>query len=209
MMYRQLALVALTLGLCGCAATKLKQTWKAPDYAGGPAQKIAVLAVDDRGQYRHSVESHFGHQLQQRGQSVFLTYDFLDLPAIKADKDAAAKTLRERGADTVLIVRLVSSTYAATQTEATPSRFVSTIDGYDYNNWYGCYSVAFTDMGTVWNDTQTKVRLETSLFDLKTERRIWTGITQTMVREQTDRIEELSKVVSKVIAAMHRDGMVR
>jgi hypothetical protein len=209
MKYLNSAVLALILCLGGCAATSLKHTAKAPDYSGGPVQKIAVLAVDERGFYRRVVEHHFAHQLQQHGQSVLMTYELLELPAINADKDAAAKTLIERGADAVLIVRLAGATTTASQTQATPSRFVPTLSGSDYNHWYGCYSTAFMDMGVVWNDTQMRVNIESGLFDLATGQRIWTGISETMVREQTDRVEEIAKVAKKVLAAMRKDGVVR
>jgi hypothetical protein len=89
-----LAIAALNLGLCGYATTSRQQTWKAPTSPGGPVQKIAGLAVGERAQFRRSVESHLNVQLNQHGQSAFVTHDLLALPAIPADKEAAAAKLR-------------------------------------------------------------------------------------------------------------------
>ncbi|MEO8428936.1 MAG: hypothetical protein ABI651_17715 [Verrucomicrobiota bacterium] len=205
---RQLAVAALTLSLCGCASTSVKQTWKSPTYTGGPVKKIAVLAVDQRDLYRKAVESHFVYQLDQDGQSAFVTYKVLNLAAIKADKQASATSLRENGADTLLLVRLVNQTTYATEARATPSYFTPTVSGYENNEWYGYYSIAFMDMGIVWGDSKSEVYLDSSLFDLKTGYRLWRGLTTTVLKEETDRIEELSTLVVKVLAAMRKDGLI-
>jgi len=209
MSFRQLAFAALTLSLCGCAATSLKQTWKSPTCTGGPVQRIAVLGVDEREFYRASVEGHFVFQLNQHGQSAFVTHDLLDLAALKADKPAAAASLRARGADALLIVRLVSSTSSASAVSATPDYYAPVVTGYENDDWQGYYSVAFMNMGTVWSSAQRKVCLDTSLFDLKSGKRLWSGITQTVLKDDVDRVEELSALVTKVLAAMRKDGLVR
>jgi len=205
---RQLAFAALTLSLCGCAATALKQTWKSPTCTGGPVQKIAVLAVDERDFYRSAVEGHFSSQLRAHGQSAFVTHDLLALPAIKADKPAAVARVREAGADSVLIVRLVSLASSASQVRARQGYYAPVVTGYESGDWYDYYSVAFMDMGTVWSNAKRKVCLDTSLFDLKTGRRLWSGLTQTVLKEEADRIEELSKLVTKVLVAMRQDGVI-
>jgi hypothetical protein len=204
-----LAIAALTLGLCGCASTSsssVKQVSKDPAYTGGPPQKVAVLAVEEREQYRAAVESHFNVQLNQHGQSAFVTYDQLSLPEIKADKPAAAAKLREGGADALLLVRLVNASSSSHEVRAREGYFAPTISGSD---WIGWYDVAFMDMGTVWGGTDREVCLESSLFELKTGKRLWSGLTQTKMKEEADRIAELSRLVGKVLAAARKDGVVR
>ena len=198
----------LPLLLCGCAATSVKETWKSPNYQGGPVQKIAVLAVDDREPYRSAVECHFNAQLNDQGQKAFVTYDLLALPDIKADKHAAAKALRDKGADTLLLVRLQSQANRDSEIRATPALFVPTITGYENTDWFGYYTVAFTDMGTVWGNSSSAVYLETSVFDLKTEKRLWTSSSRALLKEETDRVAELTKLVGKLLAAMRKDGMI-
>jgi hypothetical protein len=60
----------------------------------------------------------------------------------------------------------------------------------------------------VWSNSKRDVCLDTSLFDLKTGRRLWSGLTQTVLKEEADRIEELSKLVTKVLVAMRQDGVI-
>lgn len=205
---RQLAFAVLTLGLCGCATTALKQTWKSPTHKSGPVQKIAVLAVDERHQFRASVESHFVFQMDQRGQGAFMTHDLLTLPAIKEDKAAAAAKLGEQGADALLLVRLVGSASSFGEVRATHSSYTPMVSGYESDDWYGYYTLAFMDMSTVWGHSKRESYLEVSLFDLKTRQRIWSGVTQTVLKEEADRIEALSDLVTKVLTALRKDGLI-
>jgi hypothetical protein len=204
-----IALAALTVGLCGCGSTSLKQTWKSPTYTGGPVQKIAVLVVDERELYRQSIENHFAGLFNQKGQSALATQDLLSLPAIKADKQAAAARLREAGADSVLIVRLVDRATHANEVRATPARFTPTISGFESGDWYDYYSIAFMDMGTTWGNMKMEIYLDSGLYDLKSGQRLWSALTRTALKENMDRVAAITPLAATVFAAMRKDGMVR
>lgn len=197
-------LLALCLG--GCATTSIQETWKSPAYTSGPVQKLAVLAVDERDLVRQVMESHFVLHLQQQSQGAFVTYDLLTLPAIKADRETAAASVREKGADAILIIRLVDQTTRANEIRATPGYFAPTFDG--YGDWFDYYTVAFTDMGTVWGSSSRTVYLETTLFDLKSKQRLWSALTETFLKENVDRVEEVGPLADKILAAMRKDGVI-
>ena len=206
---QQLFAAALALCLCGCAGTSsIQQTWKSPAYSGGPVQKVAVLTVDKRKLLRELMENHFAFHLNQQGQTAFVTHDLVSLPAIETDKEAAVARVREKGADSVLIVRLVDQATHANEVRATPAYFVPSVAGYENGDLYGYYSVAYTDMGTVWGSSSKEVYLETSLFDLKTKQRLWSALTQTVLKENGDRIEEIAPLATKIFAAMRKDGVI-
>ena len=204
-----LALAAFALWLGGCATSSVKQSWKSPSYQGGPAQKVAVLAVDERGLVRTAFENRFVRDLRGHAQEALATHELLGLTAIKADKEAAAARVRAAGAEVVLIVRLVDQTTRSRQVQATPALFVPTVTGYGDCGWYDYYTVAFTDMGVVWGSTKQDIYLESSLFDLKTGRRLWSALTLTVLRDDLDRLVEADSLVAKVVDAMRKDGLVR
>jgi hypothetical protein len=205
----QFSVALLTLGLCGCVGTSLDQNLKSPSYHGGAVQKVAVVAVDERVLIRQGFENRFARQMVEHGQSAIVTYDLLSLPEIKADKQAATARFHQAGADSVLVIRLANQSTRATQTQATANIFVPVVAGYGYNDWYDYYSVSFVNMGTAWGDSKTEVYLETSLYDLKTSQRIWAGGTVTVLKEGTDRVAQMDPIVSKVLAALRKDGLVR
>jgi len=199
---RHLALCLLAALLASCASTSLKQTWKSPDYHSGPVSKVAAVAVEDRGDVRRAFENRFVSQLEKQGTPAVASYSLLSLAEIKADKAAAAERLHAAGADTVLILRMVESSYSYGETRLDASTWRP------YDSWYGYYAVAFGGMSSTYASFKQKVRLETSLFDLKTSKPIWSGLTDTVTEYDTDRVAEADKVVAKVLAAMRKDGVI-
>lgn len=202
----------LTLGvlcLTGCAGTSVKQTWKAPGYRGGPVQKIAVVAVEERGLVRLNLERRFVRDLSGQGQAIFPTYETLTLPEIKADKMAAAARLRAAGATAVLILRLVDQATYSHEVRAVPERWVPTVSGFGTYGWHDYASVSFMDMSSSWGSVTQKAYLDTSLFDLQSGQRLWSALTVTTVKDDTDRLAEADALVGKIVQAMRQDGVVR
>jgi len=204
----QLSIAALTLGLGGCVGTSLDQSLKSPSYHGGAVQKVAVVAVTDQKLVREGFENRFARQMIEHGQGALVTYDQLSLPEIKADKQAATARFRQAGADSVLVIRLANQATQARDTQATANIFVPVVSGYGYNDWYDYYSVSFVNMGTTWGDSKTQVYLETSLYDLKTGQRIWAGGTVTILKDSMDRVAQMDPIVSKVLGALRKDGLI-
>jgi hypothetical protein len=207
-MFRSLSLCALAALLCSCAATSLKKTWKAPD-CQQPVGKIAVLAIDDRGLVRQGFENRFVAQLTKAGAPAVVTYDLLTLAEIKQDKRAAADRFRLSGAEAVLILRLTDISSSFRESRAGNERYVPVLTGVDSLGWYDYYSVGFMDMSSTYGNLKQTVYLETSLYDLKTEKRLWSGLTETVVRENMDRVAEMDPLVEKFVAAMLKDGVIR
>jgi hypothetical protein len=69
--------------------------------------------------------------------------------------------------------------------------------------------MAFTDMSSTYGSLKQKTRIETGLFDLKTAKPIWSGLTETVTAYDTDRVAEADKIVAKVLGAMRKDGVIR
>ena len=210
-----LLLAACTMLLCSCAATSVKQTWKSPDYTGGPVGSVALLTVEERGLVRVGLENRFARELMQTGQPFVLTHELLWLSEIKEDKEAAAKRLREAGAQTILITRLVTSESQARSFRVGDERYAPVTTGfspgspYGAYGWYGYYTLAFQDMGTVWSSQGKRVHLETSLFDLADGRRLWSCLSQTVLKETTDRLVEADQLAGKIVGALREDGLVK
>jgi len=199
--------MTMLAALCySCAATSLKSTWKAPDYRGGPVGKIAVLAVDEAGNYRPMLEGQFVAQLQQQGQPAFNTLELLSVPEAKADKQAAAAKLREAGAESVLVVKLLDRVNESSLAARNSGTTVTTDSG--TAGWFEYYT-ASSSRGRMEQTLRLNVFLETSLYDLKSEKKLWSGVTKTVLQEDTDRMAEVAPLVAKVLAAMRTDGLIR
>jgi len=176
---------------------------------------VAVLTVEERGMIRSGMENRFARELRRAGQPVVRTCDFLSLSEIDGDKQAAAARLREAGAQTVLITRLVTSEMQARSLRAGDERYAPVTTGfgtgmpYGPYDWYGYYTVAFQDMSTVWSSQSRRVYIETSLFDLAEGQRLWSCLTETALKETADRVAEMDRLVDQIVNAMRKDALVR
>jgi hypothetical protein len=197
------------LFVCSCASTILHETWIAPDHANAPVRKVAILAVDERPTYRQVLESQFARQLEQRGQQSVQVREFMSLPEIRADKDAAAAALHKAGADSILVVRMVDSETRARLVRERPAAFVPNYASYETYGWYDYYSVVLMDMSVTRSRMRQNILLDNSLFDLKTGKRLWSGLTKTMPTDDTDHVAEAKLLVSIVLAAMQKDGVIQ
>jgi hypothetical protein len=201
MRIRHLVIYLLAALLCSCASTSLKQTWKSPEYQKGPVNKVAAVAVDDRGMVRQAFENRFVSQLEKHGTSALTTFNLLSPAEIKADKAAAVERLQAAGADSVLIVRLVDSAFSYSEVHVGNSNWGP------YDTWYDYFALAY-GIGPSYGSLEQTTCLETSLFELKSGKRIWSGLTDTVSKYNTDRLAEIDKVVAKVIGAMRKDGII-
>jgi hypothetical protein len=170
---------------------------------------VAVVVVDDRGEVRKIIEGQFGYQLEQRGHPAVRVSQLLSPEDIKADRDAAAARLRQAGATSVLIVRMVGSEMKYSETQETAHRYAVTSTADPGYGWYGYYITGLTDMAVVRSNVRQDLFLESSLHDLAGGQRLWLGLTKTVVTENLDRLEEVKPLVSTVIGAMRKDGVIR
>jgi hypothetical protein len=207
-MFHHLSLCALATLLCSCTATSLKKTWKSPD-CQQPVGKIAVLAIEERGLLRQGFENRFMAQLTRAGAPALVTYNLLSLSEIKENKRAAAERFRASGAEAILILRLMNVDSSYRESRAGKEHYVPVLTGINSVGWYDYYSVGFMDMSTTYGTLKQTVYLETSLYDLNTEKRLWSGLTQTIVKENMDRVAEMDPLVEKFVAAMRKEGVIR
>jgi hypothetical protein len=203
-----LAAAALAVLLCSCAATSVKKTWKSPDFQGKPITKAAVLTVDERGFLRKGFENRFTSQLKEAGVTAIPSYELLSLPEINRDKPAAAQRLRAAGAEALIILRLVDIASYYREVRPGGERYAETITGFESTGWYNYYSMAYTDMSPTYGNLKIHIYLQTGLFDLGTSKCLWSGLTETVFTDSMDRVAEMDPIVTKVLAAMRKDGVI-
>ena len=194
--------------LCACAATSIKKTWKAPE-CQGPVGKIGVIAIEERGLLRQGFENRFVSQLRSNGAAALPTFDLLSLPEIKQDKGAAAERFRANGAEVLLILRLFDKVSSYREIQPAGERYVPMVTGIDTFGWYDYYSLGLMSLSSTYGTLKDYVYLETAVYDLKTEKRLWSALTRTVVGENMDRLAEMDIVVEKVVAAMRKEGVIR
>lgn len=195
--------------LCSCGTTRIKSTWRSPDFHGGPPQKVAIIAITDQPLVRTALENRFANQLEKQGQPAIPTAKLMSLPEIKENKEIAGARLRQAGADSVVIMKLASRSTYENKSGRTPNEFYSVTTGSPSEGWYTYYVSAYSGTDPAPIGLRDRYLLDTSLFDLSTGKRIWSCLTETELKENSDRLEIADSLVAKVVGLMVEEGVVR
>jgi|SRR5215472_4108168 len=154
--------------LAACASTSLRDSWADPAFTGGPFRKVMVLGISDNPTNRRVFEDSFSAKLAATGVEAVPSYQLLPQTGMipKEDFDAAA---RRSGADGLLVVHV---NRVDTRMQVTNVSVPVTGAGFYgfYRGWATVPQITQYDLATV----------ETNLFDVKSDRLVWSGITETM-----------------------------
>jgi len=203
------AAALLVAFLAGCGgSTKLVRSWTTPDFKAGTVKKVFVLGVAQDQGLRREYEDNFVATLAKRGFGAGAGYSvFPDLEQIHKDRAGAA--IRMDGYSHVLVTRVVN--IEERETYVSPST-VSVGVGYGgYPGWYGgWYPYMSTGYGYVTSPgyvTVSKVvTLETNLYDVQSEKLVWSGMTETWVDGSSDK--QIGKVIETVVWDLRAKGVL-
>ena len=157
-----------------CASTTISDVWKDKTYKG-KAQKIVVIMVARTEYLRNMFEGRFVAELRGRGNNAIQSHKIVAFEQLP-DKELVKSKIKSTDADTVLIARLVDSkTIAAYEPGAIHGVPVA------YSYWGTYYDIVYVDYGYT-GDIEVAY-IETNLYDVKTEKLIWSA------RSKTERTE--------------------
>jgi hypothetical protein len=153
--------------LAACAATSLRDSWSDPGFTGGPFRKVMVVGVSGTPANRRIFEDGFGAKLSAIGVQAVRSYEILPQSGMISQQDFDEAATRS-GADALLIVHVQR---VDTKTQVTPVMVPAGGIGYYgyYRGWATVPEVTQYDLATV----------ETNLFDVRTDRLVWSGVTET------------------------------
>ena len=183
------------------SATVMTDTWKDKAYQGKP-QKIMLIMAAKSPETRNLFEDRFAGELQGRGNDAFQSYTVVPFEQLR-DKEVVKAKIRSSGADTVLISRLVDTKTIESYRPGLIT-VVPVVPDY-YYGWWGYYNVVFADYGDTGDVTVAYI--ETNLYDVKTEKLIWSGHSKTERTEgEQQLITAFIKVMMKKLASA---GMIK
>ena len=192
-----IAVVAFLL-LISCSTTQTTNTWVDQSYRGSPVSDVLVIAVSKDRNLRRSFENKFVQQLKATGVRAVPSVSEMPLDK-KIEKETVLSIVEKLGVDSVLVTHLVSlkekevSTPSPTSTQARP-------DDYHGGSYAESVQEAYhTSAGAQYNPTRVKVRLESKLYDVKTEKPIWSSQSKTIDPQST------MELFDAVIAAFVRN----
>ena len=198
--------------LSGCASTELTAVWKDPAYEGKP-RKVLVYAVLKNQMRRRIFEDEFVGQFKVRGVTAVSGYTVFPGEEL-AKKETLEEKLKSLGFDTLLLTQITGTGKELVQVPGmatyqpipgpmyypAPAPYYRTYPGY----YHAGYTATYTPSYTV---EDPYVLTETSLFDVASEKLIWSASASTRTATQDQKL--IRDYVAMMVAAMHKDKVLQ
>ncbi len=193
----------LLLGLAGCtASTRFTNTWKAPDAAPLSVKSgdlVVAMVISKAETTRRSGEDALAAELQKRGLRPIPSFTLIPLDEVN-DREKALAAVRDSGAAAVFAMRPVAVNKE--QTYVPPTYMGGPYGGWGPYYGYG-WGAAYSPGYVV---TETVVRVETLVFDLRQDKLLWAGQSETTNPERLDLF--MADLVRAAGAEMTRVGVI-
>ena len=181
--------------IISCAGTELTQKPVDDAYKGKPVSDILVIAITGNEHNRRSFEKKFVAQLKSVGVDAISSEEAIPMPAnLELKKETILNAVHQYENDAVIITHLLGK----------EEKDVYTRGGSAHRGFYGFYHSRHSDPG--YSSTSTTVRLETNLYDVKTEKLIWSGQSKTLSRDSKDQI--INDVIKAVIKKLQENKLL-
>lgn len=174
-----------------CAGTKLTSTQVDESFRGKPVSNILVIGVTykDKEKVRRSFEDRFVAHFKAAGVGAISSGDAISIPSdLMLKKEEVLKAVNKFNNDAVIITHVAGFEEEEIYTTARRS-----------SGYYGYYGQIYAYANSSgYSSTNTYYRLETNLYDVKTEKLIWSGKSETLNPDSTmQAIDDVIKVVIK------------
>jgi hypothetical protein len=201
--------VACVPALPAWGSTKFKTSWKAPGATVTLEEGDTVLAmvISTHDESRNGAEAVLAQELGKRGVTAIPAYSVIPRSVVQ-DKDKARPYIEKTGARYAIVMRVAGSdkelrgtgpSYTAIPV-ATMPYYGAFYGGYYTFGWGATYNAGVMEI-------QNKVHVETMIYDLRTDKLIWAGMSDTMNPETAQKfIKDLVKSAAK---EMKKQGLVR
>jgi hypothetical protein len=170
-------LIFLTSILLGsCSTNRLLSSWNDESYEQSSIAPILVLGVTKNNETKRRIyEDTFVDSLNSAQTMAIASYT-LNKQSIEPTEEALRAVIKKTKAKTILITHLVSGTEKAF---FVPSSVLIGTNSYD--RLYSYYPFIHNSVASSGSFVSTsKVILETSLYDVETEKLIWTARTESI-----------------------------
>ena len=191
-----LVLVTFVVVCASCASTKMTSSWRLPETGPLQFQKIMTLVLVQDASIRRAGEDEMVRQIE-RADAV-PAYRLLDEQSLQ-DEDKIRDAIQSSAVDAVVVIRPVYDEREISYTAGTyPGPY------YSFWGYYGwAYPVAY---GPGYYSEDRLVGIETNIYDVKTGKLAWSGLSQT---KNPDNVRKLVADTAKAVRGeMKKYGFV-
>jgi hypothetical protein len=201
----RVSLLLLTLVLAGCQTTALQSAWFDPSFTGGPMHRIVIVAVGVSPANARLAEDVFTQRLRALGVDGAPGWAVVP-EAARGAPEPFAEAVRVSGAEGLLVIRVLG---VDTQTNVS-TMMVTTTAPMGGWGWGGTRVWATTTVPVTQVSQYNLWMVETSLYEVGTERVVWSGVTQTLNPSDFQRdVRGFADVIIGQLAARRLLGAVR
>ena len=190
------------------AKTKFKTAWKSPEATQitlEPGDKVLAMVISTHDDSRNGAEVALAAELKKRGVEAIPAYTVIPKSVIQ-DEDKARPYVEKAGCTYAVIMRVVSQ---EKDIKGSGPMYTAVYTGPYYGGLYGGYwgfgwGMAYS-AGNIQIDT--KVSVETLVYDLGTDKLIWAGMSETV--NPSTALKFIKELVNEVGKEMRKQGLTR
>jgi hypothetical protein len=190
--------------LSGCSTTKVLHVWHEKDLPDTKLSNVLVIGVIKKPVYRRIFEDSMVTQLEKLGVNASASYDLFP-NADYLEKSIIVSKVDQLNIDAIIFVKIVDNEKATVHvpgtTIYTEGPYASSFDrrsNWDsyYRNWHGYYNNSYQITHTPGYAVEYDVTtVETNIFSVKNEKRLWSAITKT---SESSVISAINSYVDKI-----------
>ena len=177
--------------IISCAGTDVTQKQVDDAYKEKTVSDILVIAITGNEHNRRSFEKKFVAHLKSVGVDAVASEESIPMPPdLDLKKETILNAVNQYENDAVIITQLIGK----------EARDVYNRGGVTRMGYFS-YS-----RNPGYSSTSTTVRLETNLYDAKTGKLIWSGMSKTLSKDSTDHI--MNDVIKAVITKLKQNKLI-
>lgn len=163
--------------LSSCSTSRILSSWNDDSLGQHSLGTLLVIGVAQDETKRRIYEDTFADSFIQAGTKAIASYT-VSKQSIEPSEEALKEVVKKSNAQSVLITHLVSENE---KSYYQPSSVVVGTNSYSTGGLYGYYPFIRNSVSTTGSYTSTtKVVLESNLYDVTTEKLLWTARTESI-----------------------------
>ncbi len=191
--------VAALLLIASCATTTLTSVWRDDTYRGNQFSRILIIGAAQEPGDRKLLEDEFARRLKDHGAAAVPSYS-LFFPD-RLDYGAISAKVKELNIDAMLVTRMVdkrevSGYYPARGSYFAPPGYPRSVNDEFILSYHAL--PGFT--------TYKVFSLETTIYDVRSDKLVWSGLSDTAVRDDFD--QEIKSFIGVIMRKLAEEQLI-
>jgi hypothetical protein len=170
--------LAMLMVIVSCMETRFSNVWLDENYQRRPINDVLVIAIFPSPEREKMVENEMAKQLRSRGVNTVLSY--VEFPGRQPTENEIMSGLNKPGINAVLVTKFIRREYKHATNPNDP--------------WHP-------------SNAQPYAIIETSLYDVKAQKKIWSALSETWIVGTDSRLA--SSYVSDVLKELAANKLIR